>query len=64
MKIKFFADVVPKMAKNFRQFCTGEFGQGIILGLYTHWHAEKRHKVIKGPMCKGNNEKAKYVLLP
>lgn len=42
----------------------GNCSQGIILGLYTHWHAEKRHKAIKGPMCKGNNEKAKYVLLP
>uniref|UniRef100_A0A8C9DRI7 Peptidylprolyl isomerase H n=1 Tax=Prolemur simus TaxID=1328070 RepID=A0A8C9DRI7_PROSS len=25
MKIELFADVVPKTAENFRQFCTGEF---------------------------------------
>uniref|UniRef100_A0A8C9M3F0 Peptidyl-prolyl cis-trans isomerase n=1 Tax=Panthera tigris altaica TaxID=74533 RepID=A0A8C9M3F0_PANTA len=27
MKIERFADVVPKTAKNFRQFCTGNFGR-------------------------------------
>uniref|UniRef100_A0A3P8WZI1 Peptidyl-prolyl cis-trans isomerase n=1 Tax=Cynoglossus semilaevis TaxID=244447 RepID=A0A3P8WZI1_CYNSE len=25
MKVELFADVVPKTAENFRQFCTGEF---------------------------------------
>ena len=25
LKIELFADIVPKTAENFRQFCTGEF---------------------------------------
>uniref|UniRef100_A0A8C5K4A1 Peptidyl-prolyl cis-trans isomerase n=1 Tax=Jaculus jaculus TaxID=51337 RepID=A0A8C5K4A1_JACJA len=33
MKIELFADVVPKTAENFRQFCTGEFRKdGVPIG--------------------------------
>ncbi|XP_053280451.1 peptidyl-prolyl cis-trans isomerase H isoform X3 [Pleuronectes platessa] len=33
MKIELFADVVPKTAENFQQFCTGEFRKdGVPIG--------------------------------
>uniref|UniRef100_M3XPL7 Peptidyl-prolyl cis-trans isomerase n=1 Tax=Mustela putorius furo TaxID=9669 RepID=M3XPL7_MUSPF len=43
MKIKFFADIVPKMAKNFRQFCTGEFRKGLVP---TGYKGSTFHRVI------------------
>lgn len=45
MILELFADVVPKTAENFRQFCTGEMKKD---GLPTGYKGVTFHRVIKG----------------
>uniref|UniRef100_A0A8C6WUV3 Peptidyl-prolyl cis-trans isomerase n=1 Tax=Neogobius melanostomus TaxID=47308 RepID=A0A8C6WUV3_9GOBI len=60
MKIELFADVVPKTAENFRQFCTGEFSHKIssLLVLYvyiSHYVFARFFRVIKDFMIQGGD---------
>ncbi|KAG5187987.1 peptidyl-prolyl cis-trans isomerase 11 [Tribonema minus] len=52
IKIELFADVCPKTAENFRQFCTGEFKrQNLPVG----YKGAPFHRVIKGFMIQGGD---------
>jgi len=52
MKIELFADVVPKTAENFRQFCTGEFKKDSVpIG----YKGATFHRVIKDFMVQGGD---------
>ncbi|GKE08904.1 peptidyl-prolyl cis-trans isomerase CYP22 [Tanacetum coccineum] len=44
IKMELFADIVPKTAENFRQFCTGEFRKS---GLPGGYKGCQFHKIIK-----------------
>ncbi|KAI9047612.1 hypothetical protein LZ554_008325 [Drepanopeziza brunnea f. sp. 'monogermtubi'] len=53
IKFELFADVVPKTAENFRQFCTGETKNH--LGKPQGYKGSKFHRIIKDFMCQGGD---------
>uniref|UniRef100_A0A665USV3 Peptidyl-prolyl cis-trans isomerase n=1 Tax=Echeneis naucrates TaxID=173247 RepID=A0A665USV3_ECHNA len=56
MKIELFADVVPKTAENFRQFCTGEFRKdGVPIGYKgCTFHRYTINIIYRGPFADEN----------
>eukprot|EP00069_Balaena_mysticetus_P007687 bmy_19296T0 len=50
--MELFADVAPKMAENFRQFCTGQFRKD---GVPTGYKGSSFHRVIKDFMIQGGD---------
>ncbi|KAF7856979.1 hypothetical protein EAF04_009739 [Stromatinia cepivora] len=53
IQFELFADVVPKTAENFRQFCTGETKNH--LGRPQGYKGSKFHRIIKDFMCQGGD---------
>ncbi|CAI0474196.1 unnamed protein product [Linum tenue] len=52
IKMELFADIVPKTAENFRQFCTGEFRKA---GLPVGYKGCQFHRVIKDFMIQAGD---------
>jgi peptidyl-prolyl isomerase H (cyclophilin H) len=52
IKMELFADIVPKTAENFRQFCTGEHRKS---GLPQGYKGCQFHRVIKDFMIQGGD---------
>lgn len=52
MKMELFADIVPKTAENFRQFCTGEYRRD---GVPQGYRNGTFHRVIKDFMIQGGD---------
>jgi len=52
IKMELFADIVPKTAENFRQFCTGEFRKNT---LPVGYKGCSLHRVIKSFMIQGGD---------
>ncbi|TPX42075.1 hypothetical protein SeMB42_g05291 [Synchytrium endobioticum] len=52
LKMELFADVVPRTAENFRQFCTGEHKVG---GKPQGFKSSQFHRIIKDFMCQGGD---------
>ena len=50
IKVELFADVVPKTAENFRQFCTGEYRKD---GVPVGYKGATFHRIIKDFMVQG-----------
>ena len=50
IKMELFADIVPKTAENFRQFCTGEHKRNQLPSGYKN---ATIHRVVKGFMIQG-----------
>jgi hypothetical protein len=48
IKFELFADVVPKTAENFRQFCTGETKNH--LGRPQGYKGSKFHRIVRFPL--------------
>ena len=55
IKMELFADVVPKTAENFRQFCTGEFRKD---GVPVGYKGAAFHRIIKDFMVQGEQIKS------
>ncbi|KAG9229573.1 cyclophilin-like domain-containing protein [Amylocarpus encephaloides] len=53
IQFELFADVVPRTAENFRQFCTGETKNH--LGRSQGYKGSKFHRIIKDFMCQGGD---------
>ncbi|KAH9752300.1 peptidyl-prolyl cis-trans isomerase CYP22 [Citrus sinensis] len=52
IKMELFADIAPKTAENFRQFCTGEYRKG---GLPVGYKGCQFHRVIKDFMIQAGD---------
>jgi peptidyl-prolyl isomerase H (cyclophilin H) len=52
IRMELFADVAPRTAENFRQFCTGEFKRN---GMPVGYKGCPIHRVIKGFMLQGGD---------
>lgn len=52
IKMELFADIVPKTAENFRQFCTGEFRKA---GVAVGYKSAAFHRVIKDFMVQAGD---------
>ena len=52
IKMELFADVCPRTAENFRQFCTGEYRKN---SLPVGYKASSFHRVIKSFMLQGGD---------
>lgn len=52
IKMELFADIVPKTAENFRQFCTGEYRKD---GIPVGYKGCSFHRVIKDYIIQGGD---------
>ena len=59
IKMELFADVVPKTAENFRQFCTGEYRKD---GVPVGYKGATFHRIIKDFMVQGTELGALFSL--